>query len=100
MKYNDISQDKDPQLWRMARRRVAFRRHLFSYLSVNTFLWLIWFFTEAHHSHAGIPWPLWSTLGWGIGVASSWFGAFGPGSSSADPAEAEYERLLRERQSR
>ncbi|RYZ18663.1 MAG: 2TM domain-containing protein, partial [Chitinophagaceae bacterium] len=49
---------------------------------------------------AGVPWPVWPTLGWGIGIAAQWFGAFGPGSNHADPAESEYQKLMREREGR
>ncbi|TCZ74785.1 2TM domain-containing protein [Flaviaesturariibacter aridisoli] len=100
MNYNDIPQDKDPHLWRIARRRAGFRRSLFTYLTVNAFLWAIWYFTGARSYGAGVPWPVWPTLGWGIGIAAQWFGAFGPGSNHADPAESEYQKLMREREGR
>jgi Domain of unknown function (DUF1707)/2TM domain len=35
-----------------------------TYLAVMALLWLIWLL-----SGAGYPWPIWPTLGWGIGVA-------------------------------
>jgi Domain of unknown function (DUF1707)/2TM domain len=35
-----------------------------TYLAVMALLWLIWLVTGA-----GYPWPIWPTLGWGIGVA-------------------------------
>ncbi|RYY41796.1 MAG: 2TM domain-containing protein [Chitinophagaceae bacterium] len=99
MSYNDIPQDKDPNLWRIARRRAGFRRHVFTYLVMNAFFWAIWFFTGGRNYGGGIPWPVWPTLGWGICIAMKWYHAFGPGSH-ADPAEGEYEKLLRERERR
>ncbi|GAB4092900.1 2TM domain-containing protein [Flaviaesturariibacter terrae] len=97
MNYNDTPQGKDPQLWRIARRRAAFRRSLYTYLAVNAFLWLIWFFTGGNYYRTWVPWPVWPTIGWGIGIAMQWYSAFGPGSQHGDPAETEYEKLLRDR---
>jgi hypothetical protein len=37
--------------------------HLTSYVIVNGVLWVIWFLTGA-----GFPWPIFPTLGWGIGM--------------------------------
>jgi hypothetical protein len=87
---------RDRQLWRIARRRASFRRQLAVYIIVNTFLWLIWAFSERPFYHSGVPWPVWPTLGWGIGIAFSWWSAYGGGT---DATEKEYQRLLRERDS-
>jgi hypothetical protein len=37
-----------------------------TYLAVMALLWLIWLVTGA-----GYPWPIWPTLGWGVGIAAS-----------------------------
>ncbi|RYY86209.1 MAG: 2TM domain-containing protein [Chitinophagaceae bacterium] len=100
MNHNDIPQDKDPQLWRVARRRADFRKQFYTYLVINAFLWALWFFTGGRSYGGGVPWPVWPTLGWGIGIAFQWFQAFGPGSGAPDPADSEYEKLLREREQR
>jgi hypothetical protein len=75
--------DRDEQLWRIAKKRAGFKKHLASYIIVNTFLWAMWFFTEGHNQIANIsidgddfPWPIWTSLGWGIGLAFSYYGAY------------------------
>jgi hypothetical protein len=37
--------------------------HAASYLGVIVMLWMIWLLTGA-----GYPWPIWPTMGWGIGL--------------------------------
>lgn len=44
--------------------RQAFVAHLASYVIVNTALVVIWLVTGA-----GVFWPMWPMLGWGIGIA-------------------------------
>ena len=87
----------DERLWRTARKRAAFKRHLTSYILVNLFLWAIWWFTtESRGIYTGpIPWPVWSTLGWGLGIAFNYFDAYGaPDKQSA--IEREYDKLKSE----
>ena len=43
----------------------SFKRHLNSYVRVIPMLWVIWFFTGAGHM-----WPIYATVGWGIGLVS------------------------------
>ncbi|TND09112.1 MAG: hypothetical protein FD123_1515 [Bacteroidetes bacterium] len=87
--------ERDKQLWRIARKRVGFRRHLFSYLVVNGFLWAVWFFSGGFdgHRHDGImfPWPLWCTLGWGIGLMFNYYNAYH--GSGIDAIDKEFEKL-------
>jgi hypothetical protein len=60
--------DED-DLRRQAEARVdrieAFRIHLAIYVAVNALLWLIWAYTGATTNP---PWPVFVTLGWGIGI--------------------------------
>lgn len=86
--------DRDPQLWRMAKRRAKFKSHLFTYLAVNALLWTIWALTD--RTSAPIPWPVWSTVFWGIGVAIQGFGTYGV-LGRENLSEREYEKLLRQR---
>jgi hypothetical protein len=55
-------QEKDQLLWQTAKARVAFKKNLISYLSVNILLWIIWFLTSFKNDRSGIPWPIWSTI--------------------------------------
>ena len=90
---NQAPEQRDELLWRIAKKRANFKKSLISYLLVNTFLWLLWYFTNDEHvvSTHNIPWPLWSTLGWGIGIAFQYAEAYVFSVHGA--AEREYERL-------
>lgn len=85
--------ERDQELWRAAKKRVGFKRHLCAYIIINTVLWLTWYFTgrdvedEAHK----FPWPAWSTLGWGIGLAFSFFDTYVFPKNNA--IEREFEKL-------
>jgi hypothetical protein len=67
---------KDQELWKIAKKRVGFKRHLASYIVINSFLWLLWFFTDKNDDHVGIPWPIFPMLGWGVGLMFSFLRAF------------------------
>ncbi|MCC3158111.1 2TM domain-containing protein [Hymenobacter sp. 15J16-1T3B] len=92
--------DRDPQLWRVARARAKFKSHLVTYLLVNALLWAIWYFTDGavHYRRHGfdVPWPVWSTLFWGLGVAVQGLSTYGFVSQHSW-SEREYQRLLRDR---
>lgn len=87
----DANEEKDKQLWELAQKRASFKRHLVTYILVNGFLWIIWLLTAGRNDYNGIPWPVWSTFGWGIGIASHYFSAYvnPPGNS----VQKEYEKL-------
>lgn len=90
---------KDPELWEIAQRRASFKNHLIVYVVVNAFLWALWLFTGNQHRGIDInnwstrhyPWPIWTTLGWGIGVAFHFAGAYI--FPKANSVEREYEKL-------
>lgn len=93
--YQPTPAGKDPELWRIAQRRVSFKNHALVYLVVNAFLWALWFFNDGNYDRfdRGFirPWPLFTSLGWGIGLVFHFIGAYvSPGINSA---EREYEKL-------
>lgn len=54
------------------KRRQSFLQHLSIYIIVNLFLWAIWAITAGvfqGEPTRSLPWPIFPTLGWGIGVA-------------------------------
>jgi len=53
----------DAQLHKLAHKRVEFRKHLLVYCIINVILWTLWYLT----GH-GYIWPLWPTMGWGVGL--------------------------------
>ncbi len=74
-------ENKDEQLWRMAKKRASFKKQLASYIIINGFLWAMWYITQGHADFdedygSKFPWPIWCTLGWGIGLAFSYYGAY------------------------
>jgi len=46
---------------------------LAAYVIVNVFLWILWALTKGDGGGGTPPWPIWVTVGWGIGMA---FGAW------------------------
>ena len=82
--------EKEKELWRLAKKRVGFKRHFATYLLVNAFFWCIWLMDDNKHEET-FPWPLWSMLGWGIGVAFDFIGAYVAPKNNA--VEKEYEKL-------
>lgn len=89
-----IIDGKDPELWKIAKKRAAFRKHLMIYIIIVSFFWILWYGT-GHKYHGGLPWPGWAMLGWGIGLAFNYFDAFHDDEKGA--AEKEYEKLMRQR---
>jgi hypothetical protein len=86
---------QDKELWKIAKKRAAFRRHLISYFIINAFMWAIWWLTIGRHGiRGGIPWPVWVMLGWGVGLAFNYFDAYG--DTGQKTIEKEYEKLKKE----
>jgi hypothetical protein len=81
----------DQQLWNTAKKRVAFKSSLASYFFVNTLLVAVWFFTSRSNSYF---WPVWPMLGWGIGLAFQYVGAYH--RPHLFSVENEYEKLKEE----
>lgn len=97
--YQPAPEGKDPVLWEIAQKRASFKTHAVTYVIVNAFLWGIWYLSTPGHYDINMediglhifPWPLWSTLGWGIGLAFHFAGAYiFPRTNSV---EKEYEKL-------
>lgn len=89
--YQPTPEGKDPVLWEIAQRRASFKSHLLTYLIVNAFLWGLWYFSSGQDYSGRFPWPIWSTLGWGIGLAFHFAGAYI--FPKANSVESEYQKL-------
>jgi len=90
-----IQDEKDKMLWRQAKKRVGFKKHFATYIIINAFLWAMWFFTDHKlddEDTSGIPWPLFCTLGWGIGILFNYMGAY-VFVNKHDAVAKEYEKL-------
>jgi len=79
---------KDKELWMIAKRRAAFKISAFTYVAVNCMLIAIWYFTTGPGSYF---WPVWSMLGWGVGIATQYFHAYH--GSYLFSTQKEYEKL-------
>lgn len=88
--------DRDPNLWKIAKKRASFKKNLITYLIVNAFMWAIWYFTYGRNHNDNWPWPIWASLGWGIGLLFHFFGAYV--YPDANSTEREYERLKKKNQ--
>ena len=55
------------QALRRLKKRRDFHTHLFAYVAINALVWTVWAVIGVGW-HSWFPWPLWITLGWGIGV--------------------------------
>jgi len=87
----NTSSSRDEKLWKMAKRRVEFKKHLIIYTIVNVFLWCFWLFTGAKYGNSFFPWPAFVSLGWGIGLAFNFVGAY---SGFKDTMiDTEYQKL-------
>ena len=84
--------EKDQMLWKEAKKRVGFKNHLITFLIVNSFLWLMWYFTNGKNDDHGLPWPTFSTLGWGFGLFWHFAGTYLLGNKVSQ-VEKEYQRL-------
>ena len=95
MHYQPVPEGKDPQLWQLAHRRASFKKHLATYIIINLFLWALWYFTKGKYDYSSehrlFPWPVWSTLGWGIGLLFHFINAYV--STGSNSVEKEYEKL-------
>lgn len=86
---------RNEYLWKKAQNRAAFKVHALVYVLVNAGLWLFYLIMNWQSGFEyGYPWPIWGTLGWGIGLASHYFSAYGS-IDEKSLAEREYEKLLR-----
>ena len=54
------------------KKRRDLHTHAFAYLVINALVWGVWVIIGVS-SDSWFPWPLWVTLGWGIGlVFNAW----------------------------
>jgi hypothetical protein len=83
---------KDEALWKIAKRRAGFKRHLLNYLVINALIWGIWFFNGYRTGNYVHIWPIWVTLGWGIGIFFDYINSYWGVKESLE--EKEYQKLI------
>lgn len=91
METNNTTQ-RDEMLWKMAKRRAEFKKHLLTYLIINIFLWGLWLFGGIRHDNFSFPWPVFVSFGWGIGLSFNYIKAYTGFKDSL--VEKEYQKLV------
>ena len=86
-------EERDKQLWRIAKKRAGFKKHLATYIIINGFLWTIWYITDGRGESRDLihAWPIWCTLGWGVGLVFSYYGAYH--DNKDEDTMREYQKL-------
>ena len=79
---------KNDALWQLAKKRTAFKISATSYVIINCFLVILWFFTSGPKSYF---WPIWPIIGWGLGIAMTYVNTYHDARFFS--AEKEYEKL-------
>ena len=85
----DDSDARDLAIRRLKQKR-DFSAHLVAYLVINGFLWVLWAITDSDRT--GVPWPLWVTLGWGVGLLMNAWTVYGQRGISEADIQREMER--------
>lgn len=75
------------------KRKREFRAAIAAYLIVNAFLWIIWLLSDERGDANGIPWPLWVTVFWGLGMVMSAWNVYGQKPISDSEVDEEMRKL-------
>ncbi|MEY2917444.1 MAG: hypothetical protein RIS73_1158 [Bacteroidota bacterium] len=90
-----MEEQKDENLWRIAKQRAEFQDSLIGFVVVSVICWAVWYFTTGHNSGiTGTPWPLWVMFGLGIGLVLKFLKAYKTDKNTL--AEREYEKLKKQ----
>lgn len=84
---------RDEMLWKVAKKRAAFKRSFSIYVFVNAFLIAVWYFSSGPGSYF---WPVWLMIVWGFGILMQYLSAYQ--GKNIFTTEEEYERLKRQQQ--
>ena len=90
---------KDPELWKMAERRAAFKYHVLIYFIMNIFFWTMWYISLKNNPDPpvrihSVPWPVWPMVGWGIAVLLNYLSVY---KIKETQVNKEYEKLKSKR---
>ena len=88
----ELLPNPDDKLWRIAKKRASFKRNVFNWVVINAFLWFIWAIGDRHDA-MGIPWPVWPTVGWALGLIFQFLDAYGGDRKTLE--EKEFDNLKR-----
>jgi len=83
-----MDKTSDEKLWKIAKKRTAFKKVLLVYIGVNLTEVVVWYFTAGPGSYF---WPIWSMLGWGLGLLFQFGDAYM--NNTVFSEEKEFEKL-------
>jgi hypothetical protein len=86
----EYEHDLREEAYRHVKTRRDFVPHAIAYALVNILVWTVWAFTDT-----GFPWPLFVTLGWGIGLAAHAWDAFWRRPITESDVDRELARMTR-----
>lgn len=67
----------------------AFTAQLVTYLAVNAVLWFIW---AVGSDHSGLPWPVWVSAFWGLGLIFTGWSVYGARPITEADVQREMDR--------
>ena len=76
-----------------AEEKIGFYVHFVVYLMVNLLLYVIWWTNGAQMP----PWPMWATIGWGIGIVAHFIAMQAATGFEDKLAEKEYQKLKKKK---
>ena len=90
-----VQENRDQELWEVAKKRAAFKYHVLIYFIMNIFFWTLWYISLKNNitppaERDVIPWPVWPMVGWGIGIFFNYLTAY---KNKDFLAEKEYKKL-------
>lgn len=80
------------QALRQIKKRRDFRAHLFAYVVINVVLWGVWAIIGVT-ADSWYPWPLWVTIGWGVGLTFNAWDVYLRRPITEDEIRREMDRL-------
>jgi len=80
------------QALRSIKKRRDFHTHAFVYLTINLLVWGVWAIIGTT-SGSWFPWPMFMTLGWGIGLVFNGWDVYVRRPISEADVQREVERL-------
>lgn len=75
--HTPMQNEKDITLCKLARKRLDFKRHLLTYLTINVILWILWLLNDSFDvEYDNVPLPAWLSYGWGIAIVLDYYNTY------------------------
>ncbi len=87
------NKEYNKEIYKKAKKRVAFKAHLTVYILVNILFWLLWLFVSyGQEEKFPLPWPVFPTVAWGIAIIFHYLFVF---KWSSNLVEKEYNKIYK-----